>query len=90
MHERTNGHRSDLISITAPSADEAACIELALAADYAVSRSDALVAVALDDGRGPSLTVLLGALEDCLTEQRLSPVTLQLNGNEYTLTARGR
>ena len=90
MDERTNGHRSDVISITAPSAAEASCIELALTGDYSVSRADALVAVALDDGRGPSLTDLLGALEDCLTEQRLSPVTLCLNGNTYTLTARER
>ena len=90
MTELTNGHRADLISITAPSESEAACIELALAGDYGVTRTDALLAVALDDGRGPSLTELLGALEDCLTEQQLSPVTLQLNGNTYTLTARER
>ena len=90
MDEHSNGHRSDVISITAPSKDEASCIELALGGDYSVSRTDALLAVALDDGSGPSLTELLGALEDCLTAERLSPVTLRLNGNTYMLTARER
>ena len=83
-------HNGDQISITAPSAGEAACIELALAGDYSVMRAEASLSVALDDRGGLSLTALLGALEDCLTEQRLSPVTLGLNGNTYTLTARER
>jgi hypothetical protein len=80
----------DQISITAPSAGEASCIELALVGGYDVTRAETSLSVALDDHGGASLTALLGALEDCLTEQRLSPVKLQLNGNTYTLTARGR
>jgi hypothetical protein len=73
MSELTDRHLSHQISITTPSPDEALCIELALAGDYAVARTDASLAVALDDGRGLSLNALLGVLEDCLTEQRLSP-----------------
>jgi hypothetical protein len=80
----------DQVSINAPSAGEASCIQLALAGDYDVTRAETALSVALDDSAGASLPALLGALEDCLTEQRLSPVTLRLNGNTYTLAARGR
>jgi hypothetical protein len=76
-----------VIAIETDTQTEAQRIEASLH-DFSVVRDGLRLTLTGADGAGTILGSLLHALEDCLTHNRLRPVTIEVDERRYVLYAR--
>jgi hypothetical protein len=84
------GMNGVVLGITAESGSAAGCIEAILGTRCSVARKGRRLTAGDAEGGldEPSLSDVLNALEDCLTENRLGPVRISVDGKRYMMYAR--
>jgi hypothetical protein len=75
------------IQLRAPKEEDAACLTRELAV-YAPKRLRSAIVIEIDEGSTLDLLALLSAIETCIAANDIRSVSVELDGQKYTLASR--